>query len=207
MGVVRNILEKHPELLKKVGIAVLPSVNTDEREKMVCGTPWYIRRNTNGVDLNRNFDVNWEEVSTMYNVRSDDPRATSYRGGCPASEPETQAVMQFLELIKPQVCLCVHSMSSIPGDILLCSRIAEGDAEYLEQAETTARVYKEGYRRELNWLVKTPMVYGITQGSLPAYAYSRGVVCFDLEHANEIENNPFDDVFCLMKDMMEEGGA
>lgn len=193
LRVVRNILENHPRLLERVGIALLPSVNADAREEMVCGTPWYIRKNVNGVDLNRNFDVNWQEVSAMYGCRSDEPRDPTYRGVRPASEPETRAVVRFLELVQPQVCLSAHSMSSIPGDVLLCAGIAEGDAEYLERAGAAARAYKEGYRRILNWPVKTPMVYGTTQGSLPAYAYTKGIVCFDMEHANGVENNPFDD--------------
>lgn len=193
LSVARNILENYPQLLEKVGLAVLPSVNADAREEIVCGTPWYIRKNFNEVDLNRNFDAGWEEVSTMYGCRSDEQTAPTYRGVRPASEPETQAVVRFLELVKPQICFSEHAMSSIPGDVLLYAKMAEGDEVFLERAEAIARAYKEGYRRELNWEIKSAMVSGCSTGSLPAYAYTKGIICFDMEHAHGRAGNIFDD--------------
>jgi hypothetical protein len=44
------------------------------------------RRNANGVDVNRNFDIEWEEGS-------DDPNSLMYRGPAPESEPETRLLL------------------------------------------------------------------------------------------------------------------
>ena len=85
---LKYILENKPEILKKTGIAILPSVNADQREEMAVGAPWYIRVNKNGVDINRNFDADWEEVTHGYGIASDDPRSVTYRGKYPESEPE-----------------------------------------------------------------------------------------------------------------------
>lgn len=49
------------------------------------------RANCKGVDLNRNFDINWKGPGSSTNPCSD-----TYRGASPESELETQAVVQFL---------------------------------------------------------------------------------------------------------------
>jgi hypothetical protein len=47
---------------------------------------------TDGVDLNRNFPLNWDgEESSPYWY------STTYRGPSPASEPEVQAMMRLCE--------------------------------------------------------------------------------------------------------------
>ncbi|XP_055911484.1 carboxypeptidase B-like [Eupeodes corollae] len=49
------------------------------------------RNSCSGVDLNRNFDINWKGPGSSTNPCSD-----TYRGSAPASELETQAVTRFL---------------------------------------------------------------------------------------------------------------
>jgi len=46
----------------------------------------------NGVDLNRNYEVDWHKPGG----NSPDPCAESYRGTAPFSEPETRAIRDFL---------------------------------------------------------------------------------------------------------------
>lgn len=84
-----TVVQAHGELLKKAGLAILPRVNSDERERLVRGYPPYVRTNSNGVDLNRNFAAGWETIDYSYGLITSDPDRMTYRGPWPASEPET----------------------------------------------------------------------------------------------------------------------
>jgi hypothetical protein len=87
----------HP--LRAADVVVVPLVNPDGYAATAAcngmGAPGQLRKNHHGVDLNRNFPWPggtkpkvWFQASG-----SDDPRAATYRGSHPGSEPETQALM------------------------------------------------------------------------------------------------------------------
>jgi carboxypeptidase T len=58
-----------------------------------------------GVDLNRNFSKGWGLDSGS----SDDPCTEIYRGEAPFSEPEAEAVAQFLGGIQPAIAFTLHT--------------------------------------------------------------------------------------------------
>ncbi len=174
-------LADEPALLAQVGIAVLPNVNIDERERLIAGCPWYLRTNSRGVDINRNFDANWKTAEFDYGYDSRDPDALTYRGPKPASEPETRAVVRFLKTTQPRAVLAFHSLASITGACLLAARSAEADPRYVRTCTNLAQSFVRGfYGQNMRW--QAGMHFGTSAGSLPEYAYRKlGIPGFDLE--------------------------
>lgn len=88
----RAILEtlRDGRAIRGVDLWVVPTYNPDG---LARGT----RRNARGVDLNRNFPHRWKELDGRYES-----------GRRPASEPETRAVMAFLEEIDPVRVVSFH---------------------------------------------------------------------------------------------------
>ncbi|MEO6693586.1 MAG: M14 family metallopeptidase, partial [Ignavibacteria bacterium] len=60
-----------------------------------------------GVDLNRNYNYGWGDNSGS----SSDPCSETYRGSSAASEPETQAIKNFLFSIRPKIAFSNHSVA------------------------------------------------------------------------------------------------
>jgi murein peptide amidase A len=88
--------------LQGVQLWVIPSVNPD-------GGRAHTRKNAHGVDLNRNFPHRW---------RGGLPHSDGYYPGpAPASEPETQAVIDFVRQIKPEISVWYHQPW---GAVLAC---------------------------------------------------------------------------------------
>ena len=182
---LERILERDPHAFDRCGIAVMPVVNADMREQMACGVaPWYNRLNLVGVDINRNFDADWSLVDRSYNLSSDDSRSPTYRGTCPNSEPETRAVTELLDQLRPVAVFSYHYMSSITGDRLLSASVSAEDEEYRELCNRISRAYSDGFRDGMNEprANNTETVFACTGGSLASYAYRRlGVPAFDIE--------------------------
>lgn len=71
-------------------IWVIPYLNRD-------GYARHTRKNARGVDLNRNFPTGWKRQTGSYNS-----------GRAPASEPETKALMRFLNAVDPDYVVSLH---------------------------------------------------------------------------------------------------
>lgn len=92
-------------------IWVIPMFNVDGNNKMWNHDSWW-RKNTRGgygVDLNRNYPAGWGSCNGSSGSRS----SQTYRGTAPASEPETQAMMNFISKVRPVFDISYHSYSEI----------------------------------------------------------------------------------------------
>jgi len=177
-----HVVRNRRALLDRVGLAVLPCVNADQRQRLALGHPPYLRTNANGVDLNRNFPADWETVHYGYGLITSDPESMTYRGATSGSEPETQAVMRLLEKLKPAAVVAFHHLASITGSSFLCSAAAAKNEPYLARCRPLNRAYRAALAPPD--LEKKPVAVaaGCTSGSLPTWVFQRfGVPAFDAE--------------------------
>jgi murein peptide amidase A len=100
-AIVRELATR--EVPPGVDLWLVPSANPDGQAR---GT----RTNAHRVDLNRNFPYRWSTLG--------EPGDPEYAGTGPASEPETQAVVNLVNLIRPELAVWYHQ------DL---NRIAPGD--------------------------------------------------------------------------------
>lgn len=174
---VESLLAEKPELLDAVGLAVLPCVTLDERERLLStGYPLYLRKNANGIDLNRNFDAWWSAAVT-------DPAAETYPGKAPASEPETQALMNLARQSNPAAVFSFHSVASLCNACFLYTAISEkqGDAAYADLCKQVGRLYAEGMYGEEAEKYFSVLGFG-SPGTLGSWVYKEyRVPSFDLE--------------------------
>ncbi len=89
-------------------IYLIPCVNPDG-SVAVFTSDWSIRKNANGVDLNRNYPADWGNPAGS----SGNPGSETYRGPFPASEPEVQTVMAHAFRTRPSAGITFHSYSNI----------------------------------------------------------------------------------------------
>ncbi|MGD2016521.1 MAG: M14 family zinc carboxypeptidase [Planctomycetota bacterium] len=105
-------------LLDERELYVVPCVNPDGYEYNRQQSPgggglWRKNRRNNGngtfgVDLNRNYPFQWGGSGSSGNSSSE-----VYRGSAPASEPEIQAMIQFIDGREFQTALSVHTYSDL----------------------------------------------------------------------------------------------
>jgi len=101
LGIIRALRRIAPTV-EGAQLWLIRTVNPD-------GLRAHTRKNARGVDLNRNFPYRWQD---------DVPHSNGYYPGPrPASEPETRAVMSFVERIRPQLSIWYHQPW---GAVLAC---------------------------------------------------------------------------------------
>jgi len=178
---IEHLVRSAPDLLEKVRVVAIPSVNIDAREEMVRGTPWYLRVTPLGVDINRNFPVHWDETEFGYGLDSSDPDSLTYRGPSPASAPETQAVVSVFSEDRPDIVFSLHCLASICGMPALTTRLAVEDAEYFGKCRRIVESYAQGLYPEAKFQDQW-LSFACSAGSLPSWLYQLdGIPAFDVE--------------------------
>lgn len=190
---LKYMLNEQKHMFNKISILAVPCVNADQRQEQINGVPWYLRRNTRSVDLNRNFPGDWEQISYKYGSNTAEPNSGTYRGTEPMSEPETKAVVSFLRTNKPQILFSFHHVASLTGKRFWAPAAASKNESYREKCETIFDLYSEGYsRRNPKDHYPKGLVYSATSGSLPTWCYREfGIPAFELER-HDSENSESD---------------
>lgn len=85
---IRTLRDGHP--IRGVNLWLVPTYNPD-------GAARHDRQNARSVDLNRNYPRRWKPLTGDY-----------YSGPRPASEPETRAMMRFLDRVDPDYVISFH---------------------------------------------------------------------------------------------------
>jgi hypothetical protein len=190
--ILENLLRKNKNIFKTRSIIAVPSVNIDAREKLVQGTPWYLRTNANGVDLNRNFPGDWKTIGKGYGLSTADPYSETYRGPYPASEPETQGIMRLLSEHKPSMVLSFHCLAGICGLPALAFDKAKKNRVYQKACEKIVRLYGQGLYPEKKYDPQW-LQFGAAAGSLDSWLFREFKIrCFDLELWPSVDRRAFD---------------
>lgn len=159
-------LDAHPEEIPSdLTLYILRDLNPDGDAR---GHDKLGRANNHNVDLNRNFPVNWQADWNRDGCWKDPPVTG---GDGPASEPETQALVRFLEIKDVEALISYHSaaLGVFPGGTPW-----DEDSKRLAQAiaQTTTYPYP-------------PLDTGCDYtGTLADYAVSMGAAAVDMELSN-----------------------
>ena len=202
-------------ILDNFKVAVVPVVNPDGRNFAEEGYLW--RKNTNpnpppgeepapfpdyGIDLNRNFSEKWGEIE---GGSSGDPNDFDYRGVEAFSEPETQAVRDYVTSLFPDqkgsgdfepapddatgVFLDVHSFKNL---VLYPFSWTDLPAGNKKELETLGRKFGYFTGVEVEAYNVTPWITGLdpTDGDSMVWAYDEfGVASYTLELGTKFFQN------------------
>jgi murein peptide amidase A len=128
----------HAGVLVGTQLWAVATVNPD-------GLRAHTRKNSHGVDLNRNFPYRW---------RGDVPHSSGYYPGPrPASEPEIRAVMAFVRRIQPDLSIWYHQPW---GAVLACHGSPQVAVEYAKLVRMPTSCRGNGLRgTAISWETHT----------------------------------------------------
>jgi hypothetical protein len=164
-------VDQNPDVLPEdTTLYLLPNLNPDGEAR---AHNKYGRVNSNGVDLNRNFPVNWQKDWD----RSGCWNSLSTSGGTgPGSEVETQTLINFIDSHNIEALISYHSaaLGVFPGGLPW-----EGDS--IRLAGSIAEVSPYPFPP-----IDTGCMYS---GTLADYAVSKGIAAVDLELTNHFDTD------------------
>ncbi|XP_005808043.1 carboxypeptidase B2 [Xiphophorus maculatus] len=174
-----NINAEMTQILDNMDFYVLPVMNPDGyKYTWTKNRMWRKNRSPQkgtsciGVDLNRNFDANWCTTGA-----SPDPCTEIYCGPFPESEPESQAVANFLRSHKEsiQIYLSIHSYSQMLIIPYSCTEDeAENHSELYEMVKTAADNIKRYYKNIYTYGAGAQIIY-LAPGGSDDWAYNLGI--------------------------------
>lgn len=189
LDVIEYLTENHDtetkvqDWLDKYEVWVVPMLNPDGNHRVWTeDTMW--RKNAQGgygVDINRNYPYRWAGCSGSSGSKTSD----TYRGASPASEPETQALMNLVKRINPKFNLSYHSYSEIVIYPFGCSpeTVPNPDAKvYLETGKQLAsKLVKDSGSGSYKPGTSYDLLYNVDGGSIDwMYRYEK-VMAFVVE--------------------------
>ncbi|XP_012671889.2 carboxypeptidase B2 [Clupea harengus] len=167
------------EMMDSMDIYVLPVLNPDGyRYTWTTKRMWRKNRSIHsnsgcvGVDLNRNFDANW-----CTSGASSNPCDDTYCGQYPESEPEAQAVANFLRSHKNTVQLyfSIHSYSQMLLFPYSCTHEqARNHDELYELVRDAAADIKRYYQNNYKYGPGSKTIY-LAPGGSDDWAYNLGI--------------------------------
>jgi protein MpaA len=105
MNLISEVTKESRKVPSQVRLFVNPLLNPDG---MFLSRP--TRHNIRGVDINRNFPtLDWEKSAHSVWKNKEKRDLRKFPGEKAASEPETLAIMNFIEQLKPQKILSIHT--------------------------------------------------------------------------------------------------
>jgi hypothetical protein len=115
-----------------------------------AGYDAFTRQNARGVDLNRNFDVGWEDLPVPQDLVV--PWDYNYKGARPASEPETQVIQQLINRYRPVCVIDFHTADYImllphKGDDALVASIRTNIQTRLKDRFFCQKPYNGAYQQ------------------------------------------------------------
>ncbi|XP_007565387.1 carboxypeptidase B2 [Poecilia formosa] len=174
-----NVNTEMTQILDNMDFYVLPVMNPDGyKYTWTNRRMWRKNRSPQkgtsciGVDLNRNFDANWCTTGASSN-----PCDETYCGSFPESEPESQAVANFLRSHKEsiQIYLSIHSYSQMLIIPYSCSMDeAENHSELYEMVKTAADEIRRYYRNTYTYGAGAHIIY-LAPGGSDDWAYNLGI--------------------------------
>lgn len=97
-------------ILTGLEVWIVPVVNPDGVDDFWNRSILTARKNAHGVDLNRNYPFFWN--SGTVGASGGNPASHDFRGPRPASEPETQAMMDFAERERFTLAFSYHTFAT-----------------------------------------------------------------------------------------------
>ncbi|XP_051284211.1 carboxypeptidase B2 [Dicentrarchus labrax] len=166
-------------ILDNMDVYVLPVMNPDGYQyTWTTNRMWRKNRSVSkssgciGVDLNRNFDANWCTEGA-----SNEPCSEIYCGEFPESEPESQAVADFLRSHKDSVqfYLSIHSYSQMLLFPYSCTlEEVENHRVLFEMAEEAAQKIRRYYKNTYKYGAGAKTIY-LAPGGSDDWAYKLGI--------------------------------
>ncbi|XP_077568534.1 carboxypeptidase B2 [Stigmatopora nigra] len=165
-------------ILDNMDVYVLPVMNPDGYlYTWTTNRMWRKNRSISphscvGVDLNRNFDANWCTEGA-----SNDPCSEIYCGAFPESEPESEAVANFLRSKKDtiQLYLSIHAYSQMLLFPYSCTLDeAHNHNDLLEMAQEASQNIRRYYRNTYKYGAGAQTIY-LAPGGSDDWAYNLGI--------------------------------
>ncbi|KAG9348879.1 hypothetical protein JZ751_029196 [Albula glossodonta] len=174
-----NQIPDMTEILDSMDIYVLPVMNPDGyKYTWTKNRMWRKNRSKHpgnyciGTDLNRNFDANWCTMGSSHRSCDD-----TYCGLFPESEPEAEAVANFLRSHKHdmKLYLSIHSYSQMLLFPYSCSyQEAANHNELNEMVKEAAMNIRKYYRNQYKYGAGAKTIY-LAPGGSDDWAYNLGI--------------------------------